>query len=1240
MSGAARTIAIRLSAENAETVRRSLEKLGADGKKALEQIDSASAKAQPAMRGLASASDAAVRSFGALGNSLGSTGSAFVSVAGRAGGAAAAMAAVAVGAAAAGSAIARAGDQATESLARLQAATGSFGAAEKVYQNLYALSQQTGVAISESANAFARFAIAAREIGATNDQVLALVRTVQQAGIIAGASTAETSATVMQLGQALASGRLQGDELRSVLENMPTLAEALARELGASVGELRKMGEAGKLTADVVMPALIRAGQSLNAEFEKMPPTMGRAFSILGEAMSRFAGDLDRALGLSQGIARAAQAAAAAVNQGRVAFGLGTPMEQASAGYDRSRDRLAVLDQQIANAEAALAETAMPGGTRGIMRRNLENLRTEREAALRELQNFITRRSQLEREAQEAGEAETYTASQRAIIAGRRADQARLEELYKALDKERGVRAEHAERVQQIDALAARGAIEGEEAARLRAAADKDRDEALARLADRTETTRATTERLTEAERAYQRLVERGTSLAEGAATEQEKYAEQVKALDAALAAARITQEQYNRTLTQLDPAARAAREATARAEQEAQQFAERSRNALASIGENALDRIGNGLVNAFAMGGKAAIDFGSIARQVVASVVTDMAKLAIVNPLVNEVFGASRPSLMGAFGGAAPAGGITPAASVPSGAGGSAGMFSFSPLPFLNMGAPNLFGGTGGLGEALGLTGAGGFLSTPIYTPTSFGATQSNFFAGTALPGEAGFFAGGGGAAAPVTLGNLLGAGAMGFGLGMAGGTISGSLRGTADPMPGTLIGTGLGMGIGFLVGGPLGMMVGGAIGGAAGGLFGPTKKGMAARSGGDVFLGVDDAGLLTISGARGKRWDQAGAVAEVQQQLDAINRQIAARNLSFAAPGQAAVGFGQASGSPRELSMTALVGQLRSDNANQMTAFGTLAGRGGNLEEALSAADFVTQVFEPLGRAVEKTSAFKSAMEALTKTYDDAITRARDLGLSEADLNSQRAERIAKLEADRARDLDIIDRSLGIRRMALNGDGRGVALGQFDLRAETEIRAFREQLFQLGLEETGQEYIRRVVALEQTIADERLAVMREFDRQAEALAAQMRGIARGLLENLTMGDLGGLPLEARYGAALASLSAAQQPLLDGATPEELAEFSRVAQIALPIAKDFLGISTSFAELVADVARTLRTAAPGSDPANLGALLEAQVAGSDRLELAVLSTGQTQTEVLRSLLSELRRLTAQNEAILARAST
>ena len=162
----------------------------------------------------------------------------------------------------------------------------------------------------------------------------------------------------------------------------------------------------------------------------------------------------------------------------------------------------------------------------------------------------------------------------------------------------------------------------------------------------------------------------------------------------------------------------------------------------------------------------------------------------------------------------------------------------------------------------------------------------------------------------------------------------------------------------------------------------MGPTTKGNASRAGGDVFLGTDENGQLVITSARGKRWDQAGATAEVQAQLDAINAQVGARGLTFAGAGQAAVGFGQASGSPRELSMTGLVGQLRSDNANQMTAFGTLAGRGGNLEQARQAADFVTQIFEPLGQAEKKTSNFTDAMEALTKPMMRPSPRRATLG------------------------------------------------------------------------------------------------------------------------------------------------------------------------------------------------------------------------------------------------------------------
>jgi hypothetical protein len=62
MSGsAARTIAIRLTADNAEPTRRALEQVGESGERALRRIDAASAAAQPALQGLATASDGAVR---------------------------------------------------------------------------------------------------------------------------------------------------------------------------------------------------------------------------------------------------------------------------------------------------------------------------------------------------------------------------------------------------------------------------------------------------------------------------------------------------------------------------------------------------------------------------------------------------------------------------------------------------------------------------------------------------------------------------------------------------------------------------------------------------------------------------------------------------------------------------------------------------------------------------------------------------------------------------------------------------------------------------------------------------------------------------------------------------------------------------------------------------------------------------------------------------------------------------
>jgi hypothetical protein len=345
--------------------------------------------------------------------------------------------------------------------------------------------------------------------------------------------------------------------------------------------------------------------------------------------------------------------------------------------------------------------------------------------------------------------------------------------------------------------------------------------------------------------------------------------------------------------------------------------------------------------------------------------------------------------------------------------------------------------------------------------------------------------------------------------------------------------------------------------------------------------------------------------------------------------------VGFGPGSGSPREIDSAALTRGLRSGNANVQTALGTLGSRSAGLEEALGAVDWVRSVFETLSKP-DRVSGFLQALEELNKTFDEATAKARDLGLSEADLNARRAERIARLEEERTNRLQAIDANLTTRGLRLAGDARGADLTAFDAAAREEVRQLRETLFQLGLEGTA-DYADRILRLEQTLAAERLSIVERYNQQALAQERARQASARGLIEQLTIGELGGLAPETRYFAGLQALNAARGTLADGATQEEVADFARLAQAVLPIARDFLGTSDRYAGLVADIASTIRQAVPGADPANLGALLEAQATGTDRVELAILSTGQQQTDVLRTLLVELRRLTAQNEALLRR---
>lgn len=94
---------------------------------------------------------------------------------------------------------------------------------------------------------------------------------------IAGTDATGISSTMYNLTQALSTGVLRGNDLNIVMSNAPQIAQRIADYMGVSVGEIKKMGAEGKITADIVKNAMLSAAEDINAQFEAMPMTFGDA---------------------------------------------------------------------------------------------------------------------------------------------------------------------------------------------------------------------------------------------------------------------------------------------------------------------------------------------------------------------------------------------------------------------------------------------------------------------------------------------------------------------------------------------------------------------------------------------------------------------------------------------------------------------------------------------------------------------------------------------------------------------------------------------------------------------------------------------------------------------------------------------------------------------------------------------------------------------------------------------------
>lgn len=135
-------------------------------------------------------------------------------------------------------------------------------------------------------------------------QLLKVTENVNKAFVVGGANAQTQAAGILQLTQALQSGVLQGDELRSLRENAPLIAQAIADSLNVPIGKLKELGEEGALTADVVFKALLRLGTNVETQFARTQATVEQALGNLRTSVIRFVGQLDQQEGITAGLAQ------------------------------------------------------------------------------------------------------------------------------------------------------------------------------------------------------------------------------------------------------------------------------------------------------------------------------------------------------------------------------------------------------------------------------------------------------------------------------------------------------------------------------------------------------------------------------------------------------------------------------------------------------------------------------------------------------------------------------------------------------------------------------------------------------------------------------------------------------------------------------------------------------------------------------------------------------------------------
>lgn len=225
--------------------------------------------------------------------------------------------------------IAQWSDAWTEAGNGLRRFTTSANDLKALQADLLGVANSTRASVDSTAALFSKLSMATEEMRLSRDDLIDITTTINQSFQLGGASAAEAAGSIRQLGQALASGVLRGDEFNSIAEQAPGIMRAIAKETNLSIGELRDFAAEGKITADIVVRAIQNSSEEINRLFQETERTFSSFAVEATNNLKAFVGESDgvafaiRAVGGSMvALSENAGAVSAAVTAAGAAFSL------------------------------------------------------------------------------------------------------------------------------------------------------------------------------------------------------------------------------------------------------------------------------------------------------------------------------------------------------------------------------------------------------------------------------------------------------------------------------------------------------------------------------------------------------------------------------------------------------------------------------------------------------------------------------------------------------------------------------------------------------------------------------------------------------------------------------------------------------------------------------------------------------------------------------------------------------